>query len=211
MYEILCFGDSNTWGYRPENAQRYDRKTRWTGVLQKALGKGFFVMEEGLNGRTTVWDDPVEEGKNGSRQLLPCLESHKPLSLVILMLGTNDLKDRYSVPAIDIANSIGRLIEIIKKSNTGEGGKAPAILLLAPPPLGEISTSNESFAHGKAKSAKLGLYYENIACEKGCHFFNTASIIESSPVDGVHLSEKSHQILGTRLAEIVKNILLTQN
>ena len=94
---ILCYGDSNTWGYDPVNACRYDRNIRWPGVLQKELGQAYYVKEEGLCGRTTVWDDPVEGHKNGLKQLTPILHSHCPLDLVVIMLGTNDLKMRYSV------------------------------------------------------------------------------------------------------------------
>ena len=98
MWEILCYGDSNTWGYNPSTKERYDRYERWTGILQFTLGDEYHVIEEGLNGRTTVWDEPIEgEYKNGKTYLVSCLESHKPLDLVIIMLGTNDLKKRFSV------------------------------------------------------------------------------------------------------------------
>ncbi len=91
MKTIVCFGDSNTWGFAPISKARYDRDTRWPGVLRNALGGGYLVIEEGQNGRTTVWDDPIEANKNGATYLLPCLESHKPLDLLIIKLGTNDL------------------------------------------------------------------------------------------------------------------------
>ena len=107
MKEVLCYGDSNTWGYNPKTKQRYDRNTRWPCVLQRELGEEFLVIPEGQNGRTTVWDDPVEGQKNGMTYLLPCLESHKPLDLVIITLGTNDLKHRFSVTAYDIARVCG--------------------------------------------------------------------------------------------------------
>ena len=97
MRRILCFGDSNTWGYDPATGERFDEQTRWTGVLQAALGGDYTVIEEGLNGRTTVWDDPIEGHKNGHEYLVPCLETHRPLDLVVLMLGTNDLKRRFSL------------------------------------------------------------------------------------------------------------------
>ncbi|MGA2640810.1 MAG: GDSL-type esterase/lipase family protein, partial [Spirochaetia bacterium] len=109
MREILCFGDSNTWGYDPVTQGRFPGDVRWTGVLQAALGPGFRVIEEGLNGRTTVWEDPVEGDKMGKRHLPPCLESQAPLDLVVLMLGTNDTKERYSAPPADIAAGVGVL------------------------------------------------------------------------------------------------------
>jgi lysophospholipase L1-like esterase len=107
MKVILCYGDSNTWGYDPHTQERFSSRVRWTGVLARQLGEEYHMIEEGLSGRTTVWDDPVEGlHKNGKNYLLPCLESHQPIDLVILMLGTNDLKMRFSVPAADIGRGI---------------------------------------------------------------------------------------------------------
>src|SRR5210317_1873174 len=111
MQTILCYGDSNTWGYNPSSQQRFSPEERWTGVLQKELGMGYRIIEEGLNGRTTVWDDPIEGFKNGMSYLIPCIESHKPINLITIMLGTNDLKIHFSVSAHDIAESVGVLIE----------------------------------------------------------------------------------------------------
>ena len=105
---ILCFGDSNTWGFPPDCGARYDRETRWPGVLQQQLGEDYYVIEEGLPGRNTVWDDPVEGGKNGLKQLVPLIHSHMPLDLLIIMLGTTDFKNRFSVSPRDISWSIGR-------------------------------------------------------------------------------------------------------
>lgn len=92
MRHILCYGDSNTWGYTPGTGERHAPDVRWTGVLRRLLGEGWEVLEEGMNGRTTVFDNPMSQGRNGSAYLLTCLETHKPLDLVILMLGTNDLR-----------------------------------------------------------------------------------------------------------------------
>ena len=116
LKEVLCYGDSNTWGYNPITKERYEKDERWTGVLQNALGNDYHVIEEGLNGRTTVWDDPIEGFKNGKTYLIPCLETHKPLDLVIIMLGTNDLKKRFSLSAYDIAQGAGVLIDVVYKS-----------------------------------------------------------------------------------------------
>ena len=113
MKTILCYGDSNTWGYDPANQTRYPRDVRWPGVLRNGLGDGYIVIEEGLNGRTTVWDDPIELDKNGATYLRPCIQTHKPLDFVIIMLGTNDLKTRFSLPAYDIASGAGVLVDIV--------------------------------------------------------------------------------------------------
>jgi len=207
MKEVLCYGDSNTWGYNPENKERYDRETRWTGVMQQALGEDYYVIEEGLNGRTTVWEDPIELHKNGSTYLPPCLETHKPLDLVIIMLGTNDLKVRFSVSAYDIAKSMGTLIEIVKKSNCGLKNGAPEILILAPPPLGKLTEYAEMLTGGIEKSKKLARYYSEIAEEYNVHFFDTSSVIKSSDIDGVHFEKEAHSALGKALAEVVKKIV----
>ena len=111
MKTILCYGDSNTYGLKSDLVSRYPRNVRWTGILQEKLGSEYYVIEEGLGGRTTVWDDPVEDYKNGKKYLLPCLDSHKPLDLVIIMLGTNDLKSRFSVTPFDIGASMENLVK----------------------------------------------------------------------------------------------------
>ncbi len=103
MKTILCYGNSNTWGAVLGTGERYAPFIRWTGVLAQELGAMYRVIEEGPNGRTTLWDDPIEGYKNGKEYLIPCLESHRPIDLVVMMLGTNDLKIRFSVPAYDIA------------------------------------------------------------------------------------------------------------
>jgi lysophospholipase L1-like esterase len=207
VFEVLCFGDSNTWGYSPKSAERFARTARWTGVLQAALGDGCGVIEEGLNGRTTVWDDPIEGDKNGRRQLPALLESHMPLDLVVLMLGTNDLKRRFSAPASDIAAGIERLVGIILASSSGRTGKAPKVLVIAPPPLARLTDLAEMFDGGTEKSRLLGKLYRQVAAEQGCAFLDAGSVIRSSDLDGIHLEEKEHRALGEAVAREVKKIL----
>ena len=208
MYEILCFGDSNTWGWIPGSGERYPFEKRWTGVLQKELGKGFHIIEEGLNGRTTLLDDPIEFNRNGLKYLVPCLESHKPLDLVVLLLGSNDLKARFSVTAFDIALSVGVLIDVIKRSESGRGNRAPEVLLLAPPPLGDLTDFAELFEGGREKSQKLGNYYRSIAEERESYFLDLGDIVSPSDIDGVHFSEESHRIVGKKVAETIGKIIL---
>lgn len=207
MVEVLCFGDSNTWGYAPDSAQRYPRDTRWTGVLQAALGSGYRVIEEGLNGRTTVWDDPIEGDRNGRRQLPAILESHAPLDLVVLMLGTNDLKKRFSVPASDIAAGAERLVGIIRSSTSGKGGKAPRVLLMAPPPLARLTAFAEMFEGGTEKSLLLARHFGAVAAELGCDFLDAGSVIRSSDIDGIHFEAEEHRVLGEAVAARVRRIL----
>ena len=155
MREILCFGDSNTWGYDPATRGRFANNVRWTGVLQAALGTDFRVIEEGLNGRTTVWEDPVEGDKVGKRHLMPCLESQAPLDLVILMLGTNDTKKRYSAPPVDITAGVGVLLDIISHCTAGRDEKAPPVLVMAPAPLTKLTEFAQIFDGGVEKSRAL--------------------------------------------------------
>ena len=208
MKEVLCYGDSNTYGFMPGSGERYPSHVRWTGVMQDALGGSFHVIEEGLNGRTTVWDDPVEGAyRNGSTYLLPCLLSHAPLDLVLLFLGVNDLKKRFDIPAEDIARSAGALVDIIRKSGAGRAGGAPAVLLMAPPPLGKLSGYAEMLEGGTEKSRQLAARYAETARQAGCAFLDTGKLIRSSDIDGVHFEEKDHHTLGEALAAEVRKLI----
>jgi lysophospholipase L1-like esterase len=204
---ILCFGDSNTWGYNPVTQARYPRDERWPGVLRRELGDGYLVIEEGLNGRTTVWDDPIEGYKNGKEYMIPCLETHRPIDLVIIMLGTNDLKMRFSLPAYDIAEGAGVLVDVVLKSEAGPGDGVPKILLIAPPPLGELSDFAETFEGGRAKSKKLAEHFRRVAEERDCPLLDASEVIISSDIDGVHFDPGEHRKLGVAVAGRVKQLL----
>ncbi len=207
MKTILCFGDSNTYGYEPGAGRRYDPEVRWTGVLQKELGGRCRVVEEGLNGRTTVWEDPVEGDKNGKRHLPSCLESHTPLDLVIIMLGTNDLKHRFGLSAWDIASGAGALVELAQGFRADHYPTPPQVLLLAPPPLGRLTEYAEMFEGGTEKSRRLGFFYRRVAEERGCAFLDTAELIVSSDRDGIHFEPAEHRKLGLAVAARVREIL----
>jgi lysophospholipase L1-like esterase len=207
MRAILCYGDSNTWGYDPESGGRFPRAVRWTGVLAQELGRGYAVIEEGLCGRTTVWDDPVEGlHKNGRTYLTPCLESHQPIDLVVLMLGTNDLKTRFSVTAADIAASAGVLVDLIQRSQTGPQDSAPQLLLVAPPPIARPVEWAEMFGDGELKSQKFADYYRQVADEYDCYFLDAGKVIVSSAIDGIHLEASQHARLGQELAGCIREI-----
>jgi lysophospholipase L1-like esterase len=209
MKTILCYGDSNTWGYNAESAGRFSPEMRWPNVMAGELGDGYTVIAEGLNGRTTVWPDPVEgEYKNGKSYLIPCLESHHPLDLVIVMLGTNDLKHRYGLSAWDIASGAGTLAQMILGSAFGPNGGPPRVLLMAPPPTCTDGTPfEEMFPDSDEKSRDLGRQYGRVAAELGCEFFDTSTVISSSKTDGIHLEPGEQVRLGVAVAAVVRRIL----
>lgn len=217
MRNILCFGDSNTWGYDPAATAtsplpvRYAPEVRWTGVLAKELGVGFRVIEEGQNGRTTVHDDPTAWACRNGRVYLPaCLESHKPLDLVVLMLGTNDLKSMFSVAAGEIAAGAGILLRTILQSDTGPDFKAPKTLLVCPPAIGDLSRLPELAAKlvgAREKSLKLPAYFDAVAKQYGSAYFNSQEVVVPSEVDGIHLNARDHLALGRALAAKVKTLL----
>ena len=207
MKTVLCYGDSNTWGYDPATQTRYPRDVRWPGVLRKELGDDYLVIEEGLNGRTTVWDDPIELDKNGATYLRPCIQTHKPLDLVIIMLGTNDLKTRFSLPAYDIASGAGVLVDIVMKSDTGIDAGAPDVLLIAPPQAVELTSFAEMFENAVEKSEGFAKHYRRVANEKRCHYLNAGEFVESSALDGIHLESDMQAALGKAVAAKVMDIL----
>lgn len=212
MKTILCFGDSNTWGCAPiaspAGLVRYGPDVRWGSILRAALGDGYWVVEEGLNGRTTVWSDPVEgEYKNGKSYLTACLESHAPIDLVAIMLGTNDLKHRFGLSAWDIAACAGVLVQIVQGSAFGPGGSAPHVLLICPPPVGRLTGFAEMFAGAVEKSRQLAPFYRAVAAECGCDFLDAGEHIVSSDGDGIHFEPDQQQKLGRVTAEKVRAIL----
>ena len=209
MKNILCYGDSNTWGCTPitdmNNVPRYDATVRWGSVLRTTLGPDYWVVEEGMGGRTTVWDDPISPNRNGYTYLLPCLESHKPLDLVAFMLGTNDLKHRFGKSAYDIASGAEFLIDAILRSESGPEKRAPQVLLICPPPTTAVLPPifADMFEGGAEKSRQLAAQYQRVAAEKGVHFLNAGDFIESSAVDGIHFEAEGQRRLGRAVAEKV--------
>jgi lysophospholipase L1-like esterase len=207
MKTVLCFGDSNTWGRSPHSTVRHPPENRWPNVMAQELGPEFLVIPEGLNGRTTVWDDPIEEHRCGKAYLPACLLSHHPLDAVVLMLGTNDLKKRFSVSAFDIGRSVGLLLDIILKSGTGPDGQAPKVLLVSPPPLGKLSEFAEMFEGAAEKCAGLPARYREHAQARGCRFFDAGGVVRASDADGIHLEASDQVKLGVALAPMVRSLL----
>jgi lysophospholipase L1-like esterase len=212
MKTVMVYGDSNSWGAEPQPERgvggRFAPDVRWPGVMQKALGAGVQVIAEGLNGRTTCVDDPVEgHHKNGARFLQVALETHMPLDLVIIKLGTNDLKTRLSMQAGDIADGAVRLAEIVLGSASGPEGRAPKVLLVVPAPIAKLGWLTEMFEGGTEKSRKLAKEFARAAAPRGIPVFEAGSVIASSEVDGIHLDAGAHRLLGEALAGRVRDLL----
>jgi lysophospholipase L1-like esterase len=207
MPVIVAFGDSNTWGYDPATGGRFPRGQRWPGVLQRELGPDFEVIAEGLNGRTTVHDDPIEPYRCGADALLPCLMSHAPVDLVILALGCNDLKKRFSVSASDIAEGAAGLIFLARAYGQGPDGRSPKILLIAPPPVAKLTGFAEMFEGATEKSRLLGERYRVVAEREGVAFLDAGQVIRCSDLDGIHYEADQHDLLGRSAAKAVRQAL----
>ncbi len=209
MTTILCYGDSNTWGFDPASGQRLAPEKRWPGVL-RALLPACEIVEEGLPGRTTILDDPFEDGRNGLTYLGPCLASHAPVDLVVLMLGTNDVKTIFPLDAAGIAAGADRLVTAVRRSRSGPDQRAPEVLLVAPPPVTDPGPVQRvwGFSAGSVERAgELARFYRAAAGNQGCAFLDGGAVAAVSPADGVHLDEKAHHALGTAIAESVRTIL----
>ncbi|WP_225029192.1 SGNH/GDSL hydrolase family protein [Xinfangfangia pollutisoli] len=210
MRSLLCYGDSNTHGTRPMTSLagngRFPRDQRWTTRLAGLL-PDWEVIAEGHPGRTVLHDDPVEGAhRNGMRVLPAILESHKPIDLVLLMLGTNDLKQRFSVSAMDIALSLEAMIRFIRRSETGPGGAAPQVLLVAPPPILETGCLAEIFAGGAAKSQGLAARIATVAQRQGVGFLDAGQVVSVSPVDGIHYEPEAQPALAQAFAEAIRGL-----
>ncbi len=210
MKTVLCYGDSNTWGCVPmrklDDHRRFGLAQRWPGVLRQRLGVDWHVVEEGLPGRTICRDDPVEGAdRNGLAYLAPCLQSHRPIDVVVLMLGTNDLKARFGLDATQIANGLHALAEVIA-ANGRLDGTPPALLIVCPPPIIEVGCLRAMFVGGAQTSRQMAPHYRRIAAQRGADFLDAGELIESSAVDGIHLDEAAHRQLGEAIAPRVAAI-----
>ncbi len=198
---IICFGDSNTWGYNPMDASRYDENTRWPMLLQKLLGDEFQIIEEGQNGRTIANADPWEWGcKCGMDYILPMVESHKPFDMLIIMLGSNDLKAKFHLPAGDIAGSLQNMLMKTKSFLKYQCGIEPTILIVSPPYLGEdLKASPAAFMFdvdsAVENSKHLAQWYEIVARQFDCEFMDAAAFCKAGEADSLHLMEEGHKNL----------------
>ena len=210
VQRILCFGDSNTWGYDPATGSRFPG--RWPRVLAELLGDGYEIVEEGQNGRTIALEDPWEWGtKRGLDYCLPMIESHKPLDIIIIMLGSNDLKRKFGLPAPDIAGSLMTMIEKmsahLKFYNQTPDTK---ILIIAPPPLGD-RVNETDFApffneYSVEQSKLLAKWYEFVAQRCGCEFLDAAKYVRASDIDCLHMTEEGHRSLAKAVCDKIKSM-----
>ena len=210
MTTVLCYGDSNTYGYVPETGLRYPRDVRYPGRLQTLLGDEYVVIEEGCNGRTTIYDDPIDGWKNGLDYLKPCLYSHKPVDIVILMLGSNDLKATFHLTAAQIADGAAALVEVIRSFTEEKQGFIPKIILVSPPELGKDIKSSPFYGafyeDAVEESKKFPEHYRTVAKKYGCVFFNAAEHIYPSAADSLHLTAEGHKVLAEKLYQVVKEL-----
>lgn len=200
---IVCYGDSNTWGNIPRTDDRYPRSIRWPGALQNLLGEDYEVISEGLCGRTLVANDPAQLYKTGITPIQAILESHDPLHLVIIMLGTNDIKDKYNLQTEDIAGHLDQVVKLIRGIAFNP---VPKILIICPPPIIIPITNdlNKSVVRGIELFKTLPELYKKVAEENACGFINSGDHISSGKVDGYHFDKEGH----LKLAEIVKTWIL---
>lgn len=216
MKTILCYGDSNLRGFIPGTydaksglSERYIKNKRWTGILQQELGDEFNIIEEGLNGRTTALDEitPGRPNRNGLALLPVILESHYPIDIVIFLLGTNDTKIQFNQTAGEITERMRQLVKEIKTCNKGPNSTSPKILVIAPQPIIKIDSLHPEFDGDPIERSKLlSDFYKQMIIQEGCEFLDASLIVKSSAIDGVHLDESEHKLLGYAVAEKVLQI-----
>ena len=209
---IVCFGDSNTHGYRATDNGRFSEDERWTCLLGKRLGSEYLIYEEGLSGRTTCFDDPIHEGLSGLSYLYPCLMSHEPVDLLIIMLGTNDTKERFGSSAACIALGLKRLIAKAIATTDCWTAKKPNILVVTPKSIEkeyENTVVCSTMGRGCAeKSEQLSAEYKKIAEMMGVHYFDANTVVKQyNKIDYMHLDEEGHEALAAALAQLIPSIL----
>jgi lysophospholipase L1-like esterase len=215
MKNIICYGDSNTWGNIAGSinlefrlAQRYEYGQRWPTIMQNLLGPTFQIIEAGLNGRTTAFDEKsiVRPSRNGLATLPGILEMHYPLDLVIFMLGTNDVKIEYDASLEQITVNMQQLIQTVKTSHFGPNYQAPRVMMICPSPIHQVDNPAFSAYYDELsiiKSQQLSQYYAKLASHEQCALLDAGPIVKVSDTDGVHLEQASHADLATHIAQII--------
>lgn len=212
MKYILCFGDSNTYGYDTAGGGRFPWGVRWTSRVQEALGDGYRVIEEGMGGRTTVWDDPIDQVPSADRCLLTCLASHQPLDLVIIMLGTNDLKLRFGLEAADIAAGAQVLVRKTKEYLEKVQDIKARILLVSPIEVDERIRDKPYGIHmggadAARRSRELPRFFQEVARVNQCDFLAASDYANPCVEDWMHLDAEGHRKLADGITDKIREIL----
>ncbi|MGN0537784.1 MAG: SGNH/GDSL hydrolase family protein [Acutalibacteraceae bacterium] len=205
MKNILCFGDSNTFGHKPDRTGRYAYNERWTGILAQRLGTEYRVIEEGLNGRTTVFRDDEKPFATGIDYIFPCLMSHRPLDLVIVMLGTNDCKTKFHAEPKDIADGLEQILDCIQQPFYEQ---IPKVLILVPASIAESEDRSEFygefFNHYLKVSQGLAECYKAVAEKRDCYFLDINTVAKTSEIDGVHFDLSAHRQIAVAVEKKIR-------
>ena len=210
MKSILAFGDSLTWGFRAGEWTRHPFDVRWPNALAAGLGGKARVIEEGMNGRTTVFPDPTDGAeRNGTVALPMLLTTHQPLDLVIIMLGTNDIKYANRCRAFDAAMGMARLVDIVQRFPWIKTASPPQVLIMSPPALCKTGDEwfNDLWGHAIDESKLFARHYKRVAEDTGVNFFDAGGVAKSDPTDGGHLDVANTRAIGEALVPVVKGIL----
>jgi lysophospholipase L1-like esterase len=210
MKTVLCYGDSLTWGYDAQGPSRHALEDRWPSVLQAELGAGVQVIADGLNGRTTAYDDHLAgEDRNGARTLPLALGVHSPLDLVVILLGTNDMKPWIHGNAFVSRHGMARLAQIVRTHPYQLDAPAPNLLIVSPPQITDTDNIDfdAMFAGGVEASQSMASQYAALADEIGCGFFDAGTVAQTTPLDGIHLDAENTRKIGKALAPVVRVML----
>jgi len=211
MHQVLVYGDSLSWGIIPGTRDRFEFSRRWPGVMEAQLleaGINLRVVEDCLNGRRTVWEDPFKPGRNGLIGIEQRIEVNSPLSLVILFLGSNDFQSMHSLNIWHSAQGIAALVVAIRNAPLEPGMQKPEILVVAPPTIRRaMGAIAPKFEGAENKSDGLAQAIEAVAMENRCHYFDAGAVVTTSKVDGIHLDEEQHIMLGRTISIEVKKLL----
>lgn len=198
MRSVLCFGDSNTWGADPRDISRLPYDQRWPTVLQRSLGEGWVVIPEGLSNRTTGFDDPLITDRNGRASFAMLADSHLPLDWVVVMLGTNDAKQRFSHTPEEATVAVGDIARMAQ-------ARGAEVLIVAPAPMTWPIRFSEFTPESVGFSERLAPLYQAESARLSCAFLDAGNVIPVSPLDGVHLDEVAHALLGATVAALIES------
>lgn len=208
MKRILCYGDSNTWGYQAGSGMRFSEGVRWPCILQELLGENYHVYENGMNGRTTAFEDELEPYRNGVQEIIPALKVTEPLDVIVFMLGTNDTKHHLGKKGYAIARGMEHLIQTAQNYFLCQRDRVPQILLLAPIEIAEdIETKDacQEFDRESVEKLKdLKKWYPVIAQQNGCHYMDAGDFASPSAEDGIHMNPEGHRALAEAVAKYIK-------